>query len=271
MSSTHANRPQLLDPSKESAWSHHIKGSTRLVRHRTPARFATDFEKALFVGHTGPVVSEALLENQHCYLAEPEWTKLYLSLAQEGGWLTNRSMLSIKARMRMFTLPGLWRDMHYAVLGDDLFNPLVMSDLEKRMRVEHTALLEWTEEYKAHCVRMSFAYPPESELSLRRELFGSALECLAIVKRLLAAVCESERFKLESEAQALAHLLVDLQKQPSPKHSWLFSGHEIGVAHTIMITEKEWDEDLSDRTIEEQLLASRARYDAFQSTLRMSD
>lgn len=97
---------QLLDPSTDSAWSHHVNGSARIVKHRGVRRFTTEFEKALFAAHVGTMVTEALLDNEHCYLEEPEWTKLYLDMAQESDFLTDRAPLTLKIRLSMFAMPG---------------------------------------------------------------------------------------------------------------------------------------------------------------------
>ena len=195
---------------------------------------------------------------------------LYTSLSLETNFLSERSPLCIKLRVAMFTLPGLWHDIGEAVNSDNFFADGSLSNLEARCRNAHKELLDWLDQYKAHCVRLSLAQPPPSELSLRRELFGSALECMAIVKRLLCTVCEAERRSLEVETQALAHLILDLQKQPSPKHSWLFSGHEVGVAYTVLLTKDQWEEDVSRRDEEGRRKATRTRYNTWSNTLRMT-
>ncbi|KXL43060.1 MAG: hypothetical protein FE78DRAFT_72870 [Acidomyces sp. 'richmondensis'] len=151
----------------------------------------------------------------------------------------------------MFSLPSLWHDVGEAVNGLLTYVHVDMASLEKRCRIVHTRV-------------------PESELALRRELFGSAMECLVVVKRLLATVCEPDRRSLETETQALAHLIIDLQAQPSPKYSWLFSGQEVGVAHTALLTKDSWEEDMSDKNLNEQNLATRVRYNTWSSTLRTS-
>lgn len=98
---------QLLDPSRDSAWSHHVNGATRIVKHRGPRRFVTEFEKALFAGHVGTAVSESLLANEHCYLEAPRWLALYLAMVQESDFLTDRHPLTLKIRLSMFKLPGM--------------------------------------------------------------------------------------------------------------------------------------------------------------------
>ncbi len=261
---------QLLDPSRDTAWSHHISGSARLIRHRTPCRFTSEFEKALFAAHIGPIVSECLVGNTACYLEEAEWTELYRSLILESHFLHDRSPLTIHMRLLMFPLPGLWHDVGEAITGPELNDDHALAQLEQRCRNSHRGFIDWMEDYKAHCVRLSLASPPPKELALRRELFGSALECLAIVKRLLATVCDAQRMSLEKETQALAHLILDLQKQPSPKHSWLFSGHEFGVAYTVMLTKDQWEGQYTYSLDEERRMAVRTRYNTWSNTLRMT-
>jgi hypothetical protein len=75
---------------------------------------------------------------------------------------------------------------------------------------------------------------------------------------------------LERETQGLAHLVLDLQKQPSPKHSWLFSGHEVGVAYTVMLTKDQWEGGFEYSSDTERRLAIRTRYNTWSNTLRMT-
>jgi hypothetical protein len=49
---------ELLDPSGETAWVRHTAGAARMIQLRGPKSYNTDFEKALFMGHTVPIVSE---------------------------------------------------------------------------------------------------------------------------------------------------------------------------------------------------------------------
>lgn len=205
------------------------------------------------------------MNNTHCYLEQPEWTDLYTSLIQETNFLTDRSSLTIQCRATMFPIPGIWHDIDKAVNSDGILSTTHLASLEARCRKSHDNLLAWLEQYKAHCVRLSLAQPPASELSLRRELFGATMECLCIVKRLLATVCEADRKSLEVETQALAHLILDLQKQPTPKHSWLFSGHEVGVAYSVLLTGEQWEQDHR-----EIVQATRTRYNTWSNTLRLT-
>lgn len=48
---------ELLDPSGTEAWVRHTAGAARLIQVRGPKSYNSDFEKALFMGHTVPIVS----------------------------------------------------------------------------------------------------------------------------------------------------------------------------------------------------------------------
>lgn len=52
---------QLLDRNGSKAWSRHIAGATSLVELRGPERYHTEFEKALFMAQTGPIVRSTFL------------------------------------------------------------------------------------------------------------------------------------------------------------------------------------------------------------------
>jgi hypothetical protein len=58
---------ELLDPSGDpSAWVRHTAGASRLIQLRGPKNYNTEFEKALFMGHTVPIVST--YHSIHCTL-----------------------------------------------------------------------------------------------------------------------------------------------------------------------------------------------------------
>ena len=46
----------MLDIEGDQAWVRHVSGATQLVRLRGPRSYNTEFEKALFLAHTGPIV-----------------------------------------------------------------------------------------------------------------------------------------------------------------------------------------------------------------------
>lgn len=95
------------------------------------------------------------------------------------------------------------------------------------------------------------------------------MECLAVVKRLLATLCDEDRIELEQQTQALAVSLMEMQKHPSPGHSWLFTTHEIKVAWSLVRTSHEWCvETPVGQEVEAQRRATRRRYNDWSEALR---
>jgi len=47
---------QLLDCSREQAWKHHAAGAARFIELRGAFLYKSEFEKALFIAQTGPIV-----------------------------------------------------------------------------------------------------------------------------------------------------------------------------------------------------------------------
>lgn len=130
--------------------------------------------------------------------------------------------------------------------------------------------MESLEEYKTHVLQTAFLQPSSEELALRRELYGLAHEGLILVKRLQASVSDTDRLELEAEVQNAAKTILDMQNQPSPRHSWLFSGHELGVAQLALQTSDRFMEDVSNQSWKAQRTAMRRRYMLWSGSLRAS-
>jgi hypothetical protein len=240
----------MLEPGRSEAYQHHISGSALVVKRLTPARFKTDYEKMLFRAHIGPAFTEALMRNERCYLEQPEWMRLYESTIQDDApRLTDRSGVVIRIRMQILKICSTLVDATQAInpSPEDTTNQeSLLFTAEIKARQNHSALTKALEEYKSHVLLTSMSPTPQSELALRREVYGTALESLCVYKRVIASFCEPERLQLEREVQAIASQTFELQTMPAPRHSWLYAEHERGVAELIRMTRAEWEADLSE-------------------------
>lgn len=263
---------ELLDPSRSTAFAHHLKGSALLFKHRGPTRFKSEYEKALFAGHIGAMVADAMQENVHCYLAAPEWMELYDSLAKRDlVELDDRHQLVVDVRKHMFHISGLWHDVEAALNGESLYDDEELDALEKRCKCLHKVFVGWMEQYKSHCFKHSLTRPSHKELCYRREAFGCGLDSLLLCKRLRQCVCRdaAQRIALEVEVQAVAEMMLDLQDQPDqPKYSWLFAGREQGVAMNTKAMKALFEEEEREDAAEERL-AMRRRYVVWNRSLRL--
>lgn len=105
---------------------------------------------------------------------------------------------------------------------------------------------------------------------MRTELLGTGLECSIVVKRLLATVCDESRLSLETEAQQMVRSILNLQKQATGRHYWLFMGNVSAIANTAMVTKEQWETVVVYQSDNERRLASRQRYLAWGNMLRAS-
>lgn len=144
----------------------------------------------------------------------------------------------------------------------------MLSALAQRCEEAQRGYLSSLEAYKTHVLRSALSQPSSKEIALRHEVFGLAHEGLILVKRLQASVCDRDRLELEVEVRDLAQSMLALQNQPLPERSWLFSGHEFGVAQLALDTSDWFSEDLSTEACDYQRLAMRTRYILWSGSLR---
>ncbi|KAF2154491.1 hypothetical protein K461DRAFT_320595 [Myriangium duriaei CBS 260.36] len=245
-----------------AAWTQHMNGCVKLIKHRTPDRFQTDFEKALFYAHTGPVVFEALSGSQDCrygcYLQEGIWSQLYSSISEDSDELTGRSPLAIALKLELFALPGLWLEIDECINNGELLREDVTCILEVRCRQADYKFTSWLQRYKAYCLSKPSYGLTSAEVAERRELQGLALECSVVVKRLISTVCGHRTQRLAQEELQAADALLEMQNGPKPQHAWMLSGSEVAIAQSIISTHGQWIV----RQDNESALAARVRRQA---------
>jgi len=226
----------------------------------------------MFLAIVGPTVESALLNNTHCFLEDPKWKALYLSLAQETAHLTDRSPLVLQLRTILIDLPGLWHDMNHALChNDDLSSSsALVSSLLTRTEDFDARMTAWQEAYKTHCLRTSLcAHPAQQEIDKRREVYGSFLECLLLTKRFLGVLVDADRPRHERACQRVAHEVMQLQEQQCSPHLWLFCTYKVDVARTVFETREAWEEPTPGSfTAATMALARRARWDEWCAMLR---
>jgi hypothetical protein len=218
----------------------------------------------LFLAHIGPAFSEAFYRGEPCYLAQPEWMKLYVSLAEETPSLTERSPLIIRIRKAFLYSSGLFVDTSRALSVEGQYDTGLILTLELKIRAIHHDLLSCLENYKAYMARTPSISPPELALADGSGTFETILGCLCVYKRMLAALCEAERLHLEAECQALVVLSLQAHEQPAAKHSWLHTELGHSVALILQYTRSSWEEDSTGRSALNQRMASCKRWEIFR-------
>ena len=255
---------KILKPGPTSSYAHHTEGTASLIRHRSPSSFTTPYEQALFLAHIGPAHSEAFYRAEPCYLAGPEWMELYTSLAEETTDLTDRSPLVIRIRKGDVFASGLFVDTSKALSAEGQSDPGFLLALELRIRAIHHELLNCLEEYNAYVGRTASTRSQGPRSIIEQGALGRVLTCLCVYKRILAALCESDRLRLEAECQALVVLIRQAHERYSASHSWIHTEVESGVAFIMQQTSPAWAEDLRAHSFADQRLASLKRWEVFR-------
>jgi hypothetical protein len=253
-----------LKPGPTSSHAHHTEGTANLIRHRSPNSFTTPYEQTLFLAHIGPAFAEAFYRGEPCYLAQPAWMELYASLAEETISLTDRSPLIIRIRKAYLYASGLFVDTSRALSPEGQSDPGFLLSLELKIRAIYHDLLNCLEDYEAHMLRTASTRSLGPESVVEQGALGTVLLCICVYKRMLSALSEVDRLRLEAECKTLAALIRQPHENPSAKHSWMHTELEHGVALILQKTSPAWEEDLSGQSFADQRLASHDRWEAFR-------
>ena len=67
---------EMLNCTKDNSWIRHAGGAAQLMRLRGPARYRTDFDKAMFQACRYSMVVESYATGKSCFLSLPPWRQL---------------------------------------------------------------------------------------------------------------------------------------------------------------------------------------------------
>ncbi|KKO98289.1 hypothetical protein THAR02_09612 [Trichoderma harzianum] len=101
---------ELLNPSRENAWIKHTAGATYIIKLRGPHSYNSEFEKSLFMGHVGPMATEAILNNEACFLEHPTWRAVLQSIIKDDHLVPERSTMVVSMVSIFVTIPTLFKD-----------------------------------------------------------------------------------------------------------------------------------------------------------------
>jgi hypothetical protein len=246
----------------------HAHGATRLIQLRGPETYHTEFEKALFLAHSGPIVSthstpansvkflfvpiltlkqmtESLLNNEKCFLAQPAWRAVFQSLVVPGPLeLSDRSETAVSLLILKSRVSALFADVTLPVCNPNDYEPMQLNLLVSQASALRADLLLWRSNYE-HLL----AYTPVPCVSIqeydkRCEIMSTYISCSMISNRLLIAVSfgSAGSASLEEETQLLAAHMLELEMQVKDvcPHMKLFLAQTVFVAKATIATAGDW-------------------------------
>jgi hypothetical protein len=165
-------------------------------------------------------MTEALLNNEHCFLETDAWKEVFRSTIKDDGLISDRSEIVVELMILKSNIPGLFHDVVDIVQGEgepDSSYELLLSSAPE--------ILAGSPEYDRGC-----------------KTFGTYLSCVIIVSRLLGALSPSERVELEHETQMLANhmLALEVEARSTSSSVCIFMAQTLGVSRATVATSKDW-------------------------------
>lgn len=134
---------ELLNPNQGNGWIRHAAGATCMIKLRGPDSYSSDFEKSLLMSHLGPILSESILNNQACFLDDPTWLRVILSIVTNNPDVPERSTMVISLLAILITIPRLFKDFTEAICHDPDPRFKTLVGLMTRAKGVRSSLQEW--------------------------------------------------------------------------------------------------------------------------------
>ncbi|RDW61498.1 hypothetical protein BP5796_11390 [Coleophoma crateriformis] len=244
---------ELLASSEPTAWIRHSAGAAHLIQLRGPRRYKTEFEKSLFMAHVGTITTEAMFNNEHCFLEQDNWREVFESVIVDDDIISDRSEIVISLLMIKSKIPGICADATTAVCGDKPPEMSAVVDLASRAQQARDSLIKWRCDYEPLLGPLAELCKRDVDDDKKCKVMGVYLSCMMLVNRLLSSVsAPKERLELEDEIDAIADQVLDLYGRVAEirPQSTLFLAQTIAIAKAMQATTPLWRDISPDGGIE---------------------
>ena len=186
--------------------------------------------------------TEALLNDDRCFLEQDMWQDVFKSVVYETGVLSDSSEIVISLWTIVSAIPSLFKDVQYAVCSStDIDMPTIRS-LFTRLRETRAMLLHWHSQFE----QLTFSPNPNSTENFKTdkhyETLGVYLVNMILVNRLSVSLNTHMGSDLEDETQDLARRIFYLVHKAAamyPRAS-LFMAFKSIAAQAALDTKDEW-------------------------------
>lgn len=210
------------------------------MKLRGPQRYQTGFEKALFLAQVGPLYTEAILNDDRCFLEHDAWQTVFRSVVFETGTLSDSSGIVVSLWTIICPIPSLFKDVQNAVCNFADTDMRTIQSLYARAQDLRALLLQWRREFEE--LLLSADPPEEWGVGKQYETLGIYVANLIVINRLGVSLDICAGSDLEDESQDLASQVLDLERRASaanPRAS-LFMAFKVIAAQATLGTKEEW-------------------------------
>ncbi|KAL8713081.1 MAG: hypothetical protein Q9225_006846 [Loekoesia sp. 1 TL-2023] len=243
---------QLLDTTRWDSWMLHVAGAAALIRLRGPARYETNFEKALFLAQAGPIITEATLDASRCFLEEPAWQRVFQTVVLGKSVFSSYSDVFVKMWACISAVPGLTSDTQSAIRRDGNVSQQTRERLSSQVSELRSRLMRLGADENLASVMLygpvecSHLLIEQAESELQHDLLGGLAINLIRLERLMIALGSSAAVSLEAHVQELAKNVLDVEvaaRAINPRASLCLT-YKVMLAKSTLITAEEWRNEI---------------------------
>ncbi|KAF7588823.1 hypothetical protein BBP40_005177 [Aspergillus hancockii] len=240
---------EYLSKDIDNAWVQHARGAVRLIEHRGPGRFKTEFEKSLLVGQLGIIVTEALFEGRRCFLEDAEWISTLRSTILPNHQLSDRSELAISLFECVIPIASLMQSCSILIMDLNEVNMEQHQYLLRRIDTARNNLLRWYRQWgrtlppldadETHITCQGSLM--KKTLSRWMTLFMSYQVCLMVCHRLKVALDRKQASLFEPQAQEIATSIIRLRDRAQIHLRDSNIMVSLIAARAVLTTAEEWN------------------------------
>lgn len=188
-------------------------------------------------------MTEALLNNERCFLEQPAWKDVLRSVTTpDAPLISDRSSIVVELMVLKCNIPGLCVDVTNMICHQADPDPSFIIEIACRIHQLRVDLLKWHGQYENILRNAPAILPGTAEFDRRCKVFATYLSCMIISSRLLGSISPTERSELEEETQVLTGqmLALELEVKNASLQTYLFMAQTLGVSHATIKTSELW-------------------------------
>lgn len=196
-------------------------------------------------------MTESMLNNETCFLEEPEWTAVFKSIIIKDSIASDRSESAINLLILKSYISRLFLDVTNAICYPDYTGGPHIENIVRRAEKLKADLREWRAKFDELCPRPW----PSKDITMYDncvKIVGIYYSLTILSNRLVSAVSGIDRAKMEADVQALADqsLALGNDAKTVSAQAKLFLAQSAIIAQTVKATAGDWM-DMSDIVVDE--------------------
>jgi hypothetical protein len=190
-------------------------------------------------------MTESLLNNEKCFLAQPAWQAVFQSIVVPGpSEISDCSETVVSLLVLKSRVSALFADITTPVCNPHAQDSSQLNLLVPQASALHADLLQWRSSYEHLLAYTTAPCVGAIEYNKRCEIMSTYVSCSMIINRLLTAIClnSPKSTGLEDETQLLAAQMLELERQVKDvcPHTKLFLAQTVLVAKATIATAGDW-------------------------------